>query len=160
MVVRLSLCRFNSYMCCLRSMNRSLFYLFLLLFFFLMIRRPPRSTRTDTLFPYTTLFRSVRRKAIGIVIGVFCQERQLPDLDRKLRVEFLAIIETQPVAVILMIGAGQRDGIDSGERLWLGIARLHVEIPYAIGRRHQEFVGPALEFMQGDRKSTRLNSSH
>src|SRR3546814_3866144 len=30
----------------------------LFLFFFLMIRRPPRSTRTDTLFPYTTLFRS------------------------------------------------------------------------------------------------------
>src|SRR3546814_9250228 len=27
-------------------------------FFFLMIRRPPESTRTDTLFPYTTLFRS------------------------------------------------------------------------------------------------------
>src|SRR3546814_14698179 len=33
--------------------------MFLLFFFFcLMIRRPPRSTRTDTLFPYTTLFRS------------------------------------------------------------------------------------------------------
>src|SRR3546814_10329077 len=31
-------------------------------FFFLMIRRPPRSTRTDTLFPYTTLFRSGRRR--------------------------------------------------------------------------------------------------
>src|SRR3546814_2369834 len=31
----------------------------LLLFFVLMIRRPPRSTRTDTLFPDTTLFRSV-----------------------------------------------------------------------------------------------------
>src|SRR3546814_15400513 len=31
---------------------------YLLFFFFLMIRRPPRSTRTDTLFPYTTLFRS------------------------------------------------------------------------------------------------------
>src|SRR3546814_3317283 len=30
----------------------------LVIFFFLMIRRPPRSTRTDTLFPYTTLFRS------------------------------------------------------------------------------------------------------
>src|SRR3546814_20883939 len=28
------------------------------MFFFLMRRRPPRSTRTDTLFPYTTLFRS------------------------------------------------------------------------------------------------------
>src|SRR3546814_11623480 len=33
------------------------------MFFFLMIRRPPRSTRTDTLFPYTTLFRSTCRNA-------------------------------------------------------------------------------------------------
>src|SRR3546814_2293011 len=32
--------------------------------FFLMIRRPPRSTRTDTLFPYTTLFRS-----FGLVVA-------------------------------------------------------------------------------------------
>src|SRR3546814_13992080 len=37
----------------------SLVVLLLLFFFFLMIRRPPRSTRTDTLFPYTTLFRSL-----------------------------------------------------------------------------------------------------
>src|SRR3546814_4001780 len=35
------------------------------LFFFLMIRRPPRSTRTDTLFPYTTLFRSLWRRPSG-----------------------------------------------------------------------------------------------
>src|SRR3546814_19538720 len=33
---------------------------YLVIFFFLIIRRPPRSTRTDTLFPYTTLFRSAR----------------------------------------------------------------------------------------------------
>src|SRR3546814_18215256 len=39
--------------------------LWLFLFFFLMIRRPPRSTRTDTLFPYTTLFRAVMRGAGG-----------------------------------------------------------------------------------------------
>src|SRR3546814_13843798 len=32
---------------------------FCVLFVFLMIRPPPRSTRTDTLFPYTTLFRSI-----------------------------------------------------------------------------------------------------
>src|SRR3546814_2022945 len=32
--------------------------IYIIVFFFLMIRRPPRSTRTDTLFPYTTLFRS------------------------------------------------------------------------------------------------------
>src|SRR3546814_4124776 len=37
------------------------FILSTFLFFFLMSRRPPRSTRTDTRFPYTTLFRSVRR---------------------------------------------------------------------------------------------------
>src|SRR3546814_5179467 len=35
-----------------------------IMFFFLMIRRPPRSTRTDTLFPYTTLFRSTRQSKI------------------------------------------------------------------------------------------------
>src|SRR3546814_10598508 len=41
------------------------------IFFFVMIRRPPRSTRTDTLFPDTTLFRSaVQRRA----------EREMPDL--------------------------------------------------------------------------------
>src|SRR3546814_13912896 len=36
-------------------------------FFFLMIRRPPRSTRTDTLFPYTTLFQAnaVYARALG-----------------------------------------------------------------------------------------------
>src|SRR3546814_20701874 len=41
-------------------------------FFFLMIRRPPRSTRTDTLVPYTTLFRSVR-------IVATAQHRQMLD---------------------------------------------------------------------------------
>src|SRR3546814_9134766 len=38
--------------------------------FFLMIRRPPRSTRTDTLFPYTTLFRSLRPDAAGSGMGL------------------------------------------------------------------------------------------
>src|SRR3546814_15292064 len=46
-----------------------LWLFFLCLFFFFMIRRPPRSTRTDTLFPYTTLFRSdpadARRRSSG-----------------------------------------------------------------------------------------------
>src|SRR3546814_16553045 len=36
-----------------------------------MIRRPPRSTRTDTLFPYTTLFRSVARGADDEPLGNF-----------------------------------------------------------------------------------------
>src|SRR3546814_4301008 len=55
------------------------------MFFFLMLRRPPRSTLTDTLFPYTTLFRSlvggpdvlqVDRLALGIVA-----ERLAGDVD-------------------------------------------------------------------------------
>src|SRR3546814_12122457 len=37
----------------------------LVFIFFLMIRRPPRSTRTDTLFPYTTLFRSALIGPVG-----------------------------------------------------------------------------------------------
>src|SRR3546814_12611574 len=46
-----------------------------IIIFFLMIRRPPRSTRTDTLFPYTTLFRSAAfRRAARPAHG---RERQL-----------------------------------------------------------------------------------
>src|SRR3546814_8971916 len=42
-----------------------------------MIRRPPRSTRTDTLFPYTTLFRSQARCTVSIA---HVYTRDLPDL--------------------------------------------------------------------------------
>src|SRR3546814_5489403 len=46
--------------------------MYFVFFFFLMIRRPPRSTRTDTLFPYTTLFRSrltADTAVVEIVVG-------------------------------------------------------------------------------------------
>src|SRR3546814_1532657 len=46
---------YSSYLCLIHC---DVYYVGLILFLFLMIRRPPRSTRTDTLFPYTTLFRS------------------------------------------------------------------------------------------------------
>src|SRR3546814_7586489 len=53
-----------------------------------MIRRPPRSTRTDTLFPYTTLFRSAAMvKEADIVVRLF----QRPDLGRDKGVEFVEI---------------------------------------------------------------------
>src|SRR3546814_4740398 len=53
------------------------------MFFFLMIRRPPRSTRTDTLCPYTTLFRShdqVRPREVDRQLGLAACEaaRALP----------------------------------------------------------------------------------
>src|SRR3546814_15674218 len=58
------------YLFCYICVHRIVFCVF----FFLMIRRPPRSTRTDTLLPYTTLFRSLFEKrrgsvAAGIVDG-------------------------------------------------------------------------------------------
>src|SRR3546814_12746282 len=52
-----SLCTRRHHECRGRKCSRKVFRLLL----FLMIRRTTRSTRTDTLFPYTTLFRSVRR---------------------------------------------------------------------------------------------------
>src|SRR3546814_13309848 len=51
-----------------------------LMFFFLMIRRPPRSTRTDTLFPYTTLFRSAALPA-GRHIPPPCRDWPMPPPD-------------------------------------------------------------------------------
>src|SRR3546814_3833753 len=57
------------------------------LFFFLMIRRPPRSTRTDTLFPYTTLFRSNR---YDLVLETF--EDQGLDLPRAQRATRMAAL--------------------------------------------------------------------
>src|SRR3546814_6666921 len=42
-----------------------LYCVFITFFFFLRIRRPPRSTRTDTLFPYTTLFRSLNAETFA-----------------------------------------------------------------------------------------------
>src|SRR3546814_13646670 len=49
-----------------------------------MIRRPPRSTRTDTLFPYTTLFRSIGRcLAIDPATEAFFQQARIGGFDRK-----------------------------------------------------------------------------
>src|SRR3546814_20145089 len=57
-----------------RVYSRYLFFyycVFSFFFFFLMIRRPPRSTRTDTLFPYTTLFRSELANIWPFVFGYY-----------------------------------------------------------------------------------------
>src|SRR3546814_15923388 len=54
---------FTFYLFCVILCFHEYFDMLCLLIFFLMIRRPPRSTRTDTLFPYTTLFRSSRTRS-------------------------------------------------------------------------------------------------
>src|SRR3546814_18581353 len=58
------------------------------LFFFLRIRLPPRSTRTDTLFPYTTLFRSRRdrgRRCGSAVDDLLADRRPDADAERRRR---------------------------------------------------------------------------
>src|SRR3546814_3564080 len=54
-----------------RHSSASVVASFVCAFFFLMIRLPPRSTRTDTLFPYTTLFRYLPRLVFASSIAVF-----------------------------------------------------------------------------------------
>src|SRR3546814_5085434 len=53
-----------------------------------MIRRPPRSTRTDTLFPYTTLFRSTLRRC-DIDTGVVAVQRAIDHCEAESRAAFL-----------------------------------------------------------------------
>src|SRR3546814_12740027 len=57
-----------------------------IVFFFLMIRRPPRSTRTDTLFPYTTLFRSLRGGEFCLGLRGALAELGEPPADRHARI--------------------------------------------------------------------------
>src|SRR3546814_1812624 len=73
-----------------------------------MIRRPPRSTRTDTLFPYTTLFRSGQRR--GLHLGGLLQSG--------FRIAFSADIDGDLAAdgILLAIGAG-------ADEIMLGIIR-------------------------------------
>src|SRR3546814_13176040 len=73
--------------------------------FFLMIRRPPRSTRTDTLFPYTTLFRSVFRPMNASI------EPQRQAIDR--RGAFAGIAVRSAGALL----ARRRLGLGGGTRL-------------------------------------------
>src|SRR3546814_20347993 len=107
-------------------------------FFFLMRRRPPRSTRTDTLFPYTTLFRS------HVGMTVFDPARGVGDLG-----------EGGCVALGKSVAAESLDLLEGALGEILGIAARD----HAADQLVVEVRDPAGE-LEGDRKSTRLNSSH
>src|SRR3546814_15866480 len=123
-----------------------------------MIRRPPRSTLTDTLFPYTTLFRSA-----GFLIGAAEAILEYPGPHR--------------------LGVGENHGDEVAQGLVLraprrasghGAVDRTVDRPLAAGQQHAgvdaeqqgdddnrdqpEAADPAAP--AEDRKSTRLNSSH
>src|SRR3546814_19730171 len=103
----------------------------LCLFFFLMIRRPPRSTRTDTLFPYTALFRSVRAFAVVVVQHLAVQ------------------------ALDAFVGVDAAGGLDGLHRAF-DVAALARVAAFVIAAQPVENAQAGRK----DRKSTRLNSSH
>ena len=103
-----------------------------ILFFFLMIRRPPRST----LFPYTTLFRSIDSIYTNIPINAFTK--------------------TSENSLFFGSNQGTYKSVDEGNT-WFKVSNLSSKsfATYLDTTNNVEYI-----FAAGDRKSTRLNSSH
>src|SRR3546814_18306834 len=105
------------------------------MFFFLKIRRPTRSTRTDTLFPYTTLFRS------DILVDH---------------------VQPAPDGQLVRLGQGDRIGSEEADDLRRRLDRQPGQVGprpgMGIAAAEPHPVAADAKFI--DRKSTRLNSSH
>src|SRR3546814_8327048 len=121
-----------------------------------MIRRPPRSTRTDTLFPYTTLFRSLLaehgvKRAINTLIQVGSDRFGVLEVDSPIEGRFTEADLTFVAGTANLLG--------------VALERQRTE---AMLRRNEQLLQQALahqdvlvkEISHRDRKSTRLNSSH
>src|SRR3546814_4125027 len=119
-----------------------------------MIRRPPRSTRTDTLFPYTTLFRSIReqrepdREKFQFTLSADYENETwqhivdcIEDYARDLTVSYRRILDYAKEGIVQCALNGTLDSdmntLDMQEMVNLGVGE-----------------------EEEDRKSTRLNSSH
>src|SRR3546814_19134653 len=98
-----------------------------------MLRPPPRSTRTDTLFPYPTLVRSVGLAGRHVEGHGGPQMPERADLRARVGIEFVGLV-VRPAA------AADMGRVDVVRDRSIGV---HVD-----------------ELHEGDRKSTRLNSSH
>src|SRR3546814_7686541 len=120
-----------------------------------MIRRPPRSTRTDTRFPYTTLFRSESAERLDLVLG-----RAVPDAVGTVEHVLLADVLHQ-----LADNVRRRVGVTQG--IAPGAAEFRVDIavegnPVLLDRADQLVHHLAAAGIIGpfrNRKSTRLTSS-
>src|SRR3546814_13225414 len=102
-----------------------------------MIRRPPRSTSTETFFPYTTLFRSCRNRELEIFqfsSGLTRRNAELHARKRDAKAQVHAGSESQALPQIFSFG--------------VEVTRTFKDRLIVVARRKQ------------DRKSTRLTSSH
>src|SRR3546814_17395290 len=76
-----------------------------------MIRRPPRSTRTDTLFPYTTLFRSALADLpLGEILPAAAEVEGRDFYERVRRAPFRGLTETQPIRALGALTNAMRNG--------------------------------------------------
>src|SRR3546814_10459215 len=100
-----------------------------------MIRRPPRSTRTDTLFPYTTLFRSAVEQLRGIDERWPAAVQHLGDGER---------VGGDRLLVLVQVGSGDRTGVLDGGGNPFAEPELEAEVEHddreggdQNGRRHR-----------------------
>src|SRR3546814_16952190 len=110
-------------------------------FFFFMFRRAPRSQRTSTLFPYPTLFRSLLERFLVDQPA----PRAIDDADALLRPG--EILAREDVARLVGKRSVEGDEIGTGEKFIQGhLLDAKIDRPF--------------DRQEGDRKSTRLNSTH
>src|SRR3546814_17857254 len=137
-----------------------------------MLRRPPRSTRTDQLFPYTTLFRSGgslgARVASGAAVNAGADAAyQNIDVARGVQEEY----NPEQTALAAVLGGGLHAGTAALDRLVRTTSQVapdHVPSNESVltaptgDRRSKKYKTEMTASLEGmaDRKSTRLNSSH
>src|SRR3546814_6761278 len=124
-----------------------------------MIRRPPRSTRTDTLFPYTTLFRSRRRSRRSTT---FRLRPSTPNDGRAMTSPLYLAIDTPHLDAAQTLAQKVRHHVGG---LKLGLEFFCANGHHGVHEMAKLGLPIFLDFKlhdipHTDRKSTRLNSSH
>src|SRR3546814_1395726 len=111
-----------------------------------MLRRPPRSTRTDTLFPHTTLFRSSNESGLGMHCDIVVAAN--PDSDGIAYLVGGNVLDGVTMRLLRLTPGGQFADLPMRSP---GAPACSPDAPSACNASRQDWA---------DRKSTRLNSSH
>src|SRR3546814_12131971 len=121
-----------------------------------MIRRPPRSTRTDTLFPYTTLFRSGRDEHAVITGDRFGRQRDA--VEREAMLAHLREAREIGIAIVDM----RAESLEPLHQQHRGRLAHIVDILLVCDAENEDAaaVQRLAASVERDRKSPRLNSSH
>src|SRR3546814_19881404 len=132
------------------------------IFFFLIMRQPPRSTRSDTLFPYTTLFRSLDARSYTASFYFVMNKKKYDSLPADVKT---AIDDTTGDALAVKFGdwwnAWDAPGLEAARKK----GNVITSLTDAERARWRAALKPTIDKLLGDlekqdRKSTRLNSSH